>query len=327
MRQECVYVEPTRQIPTLREDVMEGLFDEPRRLPPKYFYDDHGSRLFDQICNEPEYYPTRTEEVLLLQAAKRIIALTKPAEILELGSGTSRKTRRLLDACEELGIHPVYSPFDVCDEVVIDAATRLREEYAWLEVKPLIGDYTAGLGNVPWQFSPTLVTFLGGTIGNFEPRQAARFLNEIRQIMCADDWILLGADRVKDPRVLRAAYNDEAGTTAEFNLNVLEVLNRELGADFNLDAFSHQALYNDNAEQIEMYLISDEEQQVTFPSLDRNLDLAPGSKILTEVSRKFTETSLAQLLQDAGFEIDTHFEAEDYAFSLVLARPIVRPTN
>ncbi|HKJ09718.1 MAG TPA: L-histidine N(alpha)-methyltransferase, partial [Gammaproteobacteria bacterium] len=197
----------------------------------------------------------------------------------------------------------------------------LVESYDWLQVNALVGDYLGGLAQLPRPEGKRLLVFLGGTIGNFEPRQAHEFLREVRQSMEPGDTLLLGADRVKDPRVLHAAYNDAAGMTAEFNLNLLRVLNRELDGDFDLDGFRHEARYNRTLEQIEMYLVARRAQQVRLGALDADLEFASGEAILTEISRKFTPASLEGLLGAAGLAVDRHFEPSNGYFSLVLARP------
>ena len=176
----CVPVRPTKTIPSLQDDVLTGLFTDDKQLPAKYFYDDKGSALFDQICDEPEYYPTRTEDALLARSAVDIISRAQPTQIIEFGSGMSRKTRHLLDACSSLECYPTYLPFDVCDEVMVKSGTALNRTYEWLDIEPLSGDYTAGLGNLPLSGSNRLLMFLGGTIGNFSAEQAIAFLEELR---------------------------------------------------------------------------------------------------------------------------------------------------
>lgn len=317
----CREVPAAREVPDLLEDVRSGLLGAPRELPPKYFYDERGSLLFDRICDSREYYPTRTEAALLAAHADDIIAAMRPRAILELGSGTSRKTRHLLDACDRLDCQPRYAPFDVCREIVLDAGQGLLERYDWLQLVPLVGDYMAGLDHLPVQDSPTLFVFLGGTIGNFSPEQAGRFLADVRALMRPADRLLIGADRIKDPAVLHAAYNDAGGITADFNLNVLRVLNRDLGADFNVDAFSHYACFNPVRSRIEMYLVAMQDQEVSVPALDCDLAFNEGDEILTEISRKFSRRSLESLLAQGGFDVDTHYEADGGWFSLVLARP------
>jgi L-histidine N-alpha-methyltransferase len=316
----CEYVAPTKRVPSLDEEVRHGLFGERKHLPPKYFYDDLGSALFDQICQEPEYYPTRTEDGLLSDIALQVIERSRPEAILELGSGMSRKTRRLFDACGQLEHYPIYTPFDVCGDVLIRSRNELTREYEWLDVRPLVGDYTAGLGNLPVSNESTLVLFLGGTIGNFTESQSLEFLRELRAVMNEGDHLLMGADRVKDPDVLHAAYNDEAGITAKFNLNLLTVLNRELDADFDPTKFEHYACYNPEANRIEMYLVCMQPQKVTFGGLGRAAEFKQGDAIMTEISRKFTRDAIDTLLRSAGFEICKHFEATTHAYSLVLAQ-------
>ena len=317
----CRPVPPTKPVPSLPDDVLTGLFTEPKQLPPKYFYDDKGSALFDQICDEPEYYPTRTEDALLERSARDIITRVEPTQIIEFGSGMSRKIRHLFNACDEVGCRPTYIPFDVCDDVMIKSGEALADRYPWLDVEPLSGDYTAGLGNVPVAEGRNLVMFLGGTIGNFPEEQAIAFLSEIRALLDDDDRLLIGADRVKNPDILHAAYNDVAGVTAEFNLNLLDVLNRELDADFTRDHFEHYAFYNPDQSRIEMYLVCMRDQDVTFRELRRTLRFREGDAIRTEISRKFTRETLEQLLKVAGFSVQSHYEAAAHPFSLVLAAP------
>jgi L-histidine N-alpha-methyltransferase len=203
-------------VPDLAKDVLDGLLQLPRTLPPKYFYDVRGSQLFEQICTTPEYYPTRTEDKLLANYGKDIIEKTKPEQILELGSGNSQKTRRLFDACTSIDHACEYAPFDVCEPMLEETAEKLQSDYDWLTVKPLLGDYHAGLGNLPDIDGIRLFIFLGSTIGNFTPEETNIFFSEIRQCMKPGDYFLLGADRVKKKFVLDAAYNDAQGITAEF---------------------------------------------------------------------------------------------------------------
>lgn len=314
-------VAPIRPVPDILEDASAGLLQAPRSLPPKYFYDDRGSHLFDAICETPEYYPTRTEESLLARHAGDIIALAKPAHILEFGSGTARKTRQLFNACRRHE-STAYWPFDVCESMLLESGQQLVEDYDWLTVNALVGDYLGGLRHLPALDGRCLYLFLGGTIGNFTEPQAGEFLREVRAVMKPDDFLLLGADRVKAAEVLHAAYNDGAGITAEFNLNLLRVLNRELDAGFRLDSFEHQALFNPAAGQIEMYLVSNCEQSIRLGALDKTLDLAEGERILTEISRKFTAPALEAMLGRAGFDIHCHFEPGNGYFSLLLAQPL-----
>ncbi len=313
---------PTRAILSLSEDVANGLMQVPRSLPAKYFYDEKGSWLFDQICDSPEYYPTRTENMLLAKVAEDIINEQQPRCIVELGSGTARKTRHLFDACSKVGFSPTYIPIDVCDEILIASKNALEKEYEWLEVNPIVGDYTGGLGNLPIHSQCNLVVFLGGTIGNFSEDEARTFLAELRATMTEQDALLIGADRIKPPEVLHAAYNDDAGVTAAFNLNVLEVLNRELEATFDLDGFEHYAYFNPIQSRIEMHLVSMRNQSISLGSLQKEIDFIEGDHILTEISRKFTRIELETLLVETGFEVMKHYESEGDKFSLLLGRPI-----
>jgi len=315
----CIPVTPTRHVPDIIEDVRNGLLSRPRQLPPKYFYDDAGSDLFERICATDEYYPTRTEDALLARHGGDIIALAAPDRIIELGSGSSRKTRRLFDACVA-GDHVCsYTPFDVCEAALEQAAADLIGTYPWLEVTPLLGDYHAGLGNLPAAEGTGLYVFLGSTIGNFEPDQARDFIREVHACMRPGDWFLLGADRIKDDGVLRAAYNDAEGVTADFNLNVLQVLNRELDADFETANFAHEALFNRDLSRIEMYLESLCEQDVTLGMLQKTIRLEQGERILTELSHKFRFEQLQGLLRDCGLEPVRHYQPDNRYFSLILA--------
>ncbi len=307
--------------PTLADDLVAGFERTPKSLPPKYFYDEHGSALFDRICDTPEYYPTRTEDAVLHECAPEVLARHPAEHIIELGSGTSRKTRRLLDACERTGLAPRYWPLDVCPEVVREAGATLRSEYPWLGVTGLAGDYLGGLDTLPAPPGRRLYVFLGGTLGNFTADESVAFLADLARCMQPGDALLLGVDRVKDPQVLEAAYDDAAGVTAAFNLNLLNVLNRELGADFPLDAFRHRARYDREQQRIEMYLDAQRAFSVQVPALERSWEFAAGESILTEISRKFTPADIEEELSRAGLSLDTAFEPDNGYFSLLLARP------
>jgi L-histidine Nalpha-methyltransferase len=315
----CINVMPTRLIPDMINDVSDSLLNPPRSLSPKYFYDERGSELFDQICSTPEYYPTRTENTLLSKYAVDIISRTKPEQILELGSGYSVKTRRLFDACQHISHNCTYAPFDVCEEALIESAQKLSEEYQWLNLKPLLGDYHAGLGNLPVANGSHLYVFLGSTIGNFEHHEAKDFIDELYKVMRKGDHFLIGVDRVKESDVLHAAYNDAQGITAEFNLNVLRVLNRELNANFNIDEFTHSAIFNTDKDRIEMRLISKTEQEVQIDELGKSIQFGRDEEILTEISQKYTYTGIEEMLSAANFSITEHYEDENAYFSLVLA--------
>jgi L-histidine Nalpha-methyltransferase len=318
----CQLVEAEIYVPNLKEDVCSGLLEKPYSLQPKYFYDERGSQLFDQICDTPEYYPTRVEDRLLADNAVNIISETMPSQIIELGSGTSRKTRRLFDACENLSHLCSYAPFDVCEPMLVQTAVDLNNEYDWLNISPLLGDYHAGLGNLPMNYDKNLFVFLGSTIGNFEADEARTFIQDLRDKMSSGDYFLIGADRVKNVDVLNAAYNDVQGLTAEFNLNVLRVLNRELDANFDLNNFQHQAHYNSQHGRIEMHLNSLIAQEISFKSLRKSFKLEQGESILTELSHKYQFEEIESLLLDHQFEVVKHYQPENKYFSLLLTQAI-----
>ncbi len=304
---------------TLSRDVAQGLRSSPKRIPPKYFYDARGAELFDKICDTDEYYPTRTERALLARVAGDIVGAIRPTDIIELGSGAARKTREIFDAAEEAGFAPRYVPFDVTEDMLRDSAERLLSEYDWLRVHGIVGDYDRHLSKLP-SGERRLIMFIGSTIGNFQPDEARHFLSSIADQMGEEDYFLLGTDLVKDDRVLHAAYNDEAGLTAEFNENLLNVLNRELDADFELDHFEHVAFFNDEKSQIEMHLRSKKKQTVAIDKLDMTVSFDPHETILTEVSRKFTKQRVADLLDDAGLELTNWYTPKNDYFGLSLSR-------
>lgn len=305
----------------LRTDVRQGLTRRPKQLPSKYFYDERGSRLFDQICRTPEYYPTRIEDALLARAASDIVRRCRPAAIVELGSGTAHKTRHLFDACARLGCHCSYTPVDVCAEVLLESGRALIGRYSWLSVEAWCGDYAGALAALPPAPGPRLFVFLGGTIGNYDEEEALAFLRGVRTAMGPADTLLLGADRVKDPAVLHAAYNDAQGLTAAFNLNMLAVINRELRARFDLRLFSHCAGYDESRSRIEMHLQARCDQVVPIDALGMAVQFEAGESVRTEISRKFTPDTLATLLSDAGFHCAAHYEPDNRYFSLMLATP------
>ena len=316
---ECVYIAKSRPVNSLEQDVREGLLSHPRRLPPKYFYDEIGSKLFDQICDTPEYYPTRTEATLLEKNAIEFITEAKPDHILEFGSGTSRKTHYLLQACEQLNIACEYLPFDVCKEMLQQVRSDFDKQYDWLDVSPLVGDYTAGLDHLHRPDGKCMYVFLGSSIGNFTKQEAKSFVAEVSDCMREGDTLLLGVDRVKDHKVLHAAYNDQQGVTEQFNLNVLQVLNEKLDGNFEQDKFRHQAVYNADDQRIEMYLISEEPHTVHLRSIDEQIHFSKNEPILTEVSHKYSYRGAESLLTQAGLHILNHIEPQNAYFSLILA--------
>lgn len=320
-RLQLLNLDPVEVRSTLAQDVRAGLGRAQKELPPKYFYDERGSWLFDRICEVPEYYPTRTEDALLERHAREIISRTRPDAILELGSGASRKTVHLLDACERENCFSLYQPLDVCGEILVDAGRRLMQNYNWLDIEALVGEYDAGLDYFSSIDGNSLYVFLGGSIGNFTDDEARAFLGQVRNSMSRKDYLLLGADRVKDKAVLNAAYNDAEGYTEAFNLNMLSVINRELDAGFDPGRFRHEAFFNEEQSQIEMHLRSVTEQRVDIDHLGQSFSFAEGESIRTEISRKFTPESLTELVGDAGFRVARHFQPENGYFSLVLLTP------
>ncbi len=303
----------------IAEDVRRGLSAQPKFLPPKYFYDERGSRLFEEICRTPEYYLTRTEEQLLKEFADELIGSVRPRAIIELGSGSSQKTEYLLRACDRHRCHAHYLPFDVSTGMLQHAGERLLGQYPWLRVELLIGDYCRDLGRIPETPGPRLFLFLGSTIGNFEEAEAQAFLQALHAVMAPQDRLLIGLDRVKDAPILNAAYNDAAGVTARFNLNVLSVINRLLAAEFRPETFMHRAVYDPGRARVEIYLHSRIAQTVPIRALGMRASFCCGEPILTEISRKFTPASLAALLTAGGFALRRHYEPPDGYFSLVLA--------
>jgi L-histidine Nalpha-methyltransferase len=307
---------------TLREDVLDGLTRPFKEIPPKHFYDARGSELFEQICELPEYYPTRTERAILEQCAAAVAERTGAAEIVELGAGYATKTRILLDALEETGTLRRFVPVDVSEATVRACAAALTREYERLEVHGVVGDYERHLVHLPEPCEPRLVAFLGGTIGNFPPGSRRRFVRAVARTLGPDDWLLLGTDLVKDARTLEAAYDDGSGVTAEFNLNVLRVMNRELGSDFDLDAFDHVALWDPHHEWIEMRLRSRRRQTVRFPDLDLSVHFEPHEELRTEISAKFTRDRIAGDLAAAGLELVDWHTDRDELFAVSLSQPV-----
>ncbi len=308
------------QLDSLVEDVHAGLTGKPRSLPPKYFYDETGSKLFDQICQTKEYYLTRAESALLNKYADEIIATVKPAAIVEYGSGTSEKTELLIQAANQHndGIH--YLPLDVCEEILIEAAGRLIVRYPWLSVDAWHGDFLQDMQQFENHHERSLYTFLGSSLGNFSDQQAIRFLRDVRETANDDDWFLLGVDMVKDAAVLNAAYNDSDGYTAAFNLNLLNVLNQSLDGDFNTENFVHHAFFDSDESRIEMQLLSTRQQTIRLRDIDLEIDFDDGEHIVTEYSRKYTTKSIQQLLSCAGFTPHNVYTGDNNEFMLILSR-------
>jgi L-histidine N-alpha-methyltransferase len=305
---------------TLAKDVLRGLSAPEKYLPSKYLYDDRGSRLFARICDLPEYYPTRTEDRLLRNVAKQVIALTRPSDLVELGSGDARKTRVLLDAMAASGTRATYVPLDVSESMLRRTALALLEEYPWLRVHGIVGDYDHHLERIP-AGRRRLVLFLGSTVGNLNQRATGIFLRRMAAQLRRGDHFLLGTDLVKPIPVLEAAYNDAEGVTAAFNRNMLAVVNRELDADFELDAFEHVALWNERASRIEMHLRAERSLAVRVKALARTFRFRKGETLQTEISRKYTRDSVADALSAAGLRLQRWLPSEDGYFALSISTP------
>ncbi len=316
-----VWVQPADAERALRQEVLEGLCGHPKELSPKWLYDERGSQLFDEITRLPEYYPTRREREILEAHAGDIARLSGVDTLIELGSGTSEKTRLLLEAFEAEGRLRRFVPFDVSEAFLRGAADRLAREYPRLRVHAVVGDFERHLGKLP-RGGRRLVAFLGGTIGNFKPAQRARFFSEVAQGLAPGDGLLLGTDLLKSRERLFAAYNDSAGVTAEFNRNVLRVLNKELEADFVPEAFDHLAPFNEEQGWIEMQMISQRAQQVNLKKLGRSVSFEQGEVLRTEVSCKFRPEQVEAELAAAGLRLGEWWTdaAGDFALSLSFKR-------
>jgi L-histidine N-alpha-methyltransferase len=305
-------------VTSLADDVRRGLTSVPKDLPPKWFYDERGSQLFDEITRLPEYYPTRAERSILVARASEIADLTAATTLVELGSGTSEKTRLLLDAFGDAGTLERFVPFDVSEQTLKDAATAIEQEYPGVAVDPFVGDFDHDLGHLP-QDGRRVVAFLGGTIGNFLPAARARFLADLASGLGPGDAFLLGTDLVKDADRLVAAYDDAQGVTAAFNRNVLRVMNRELGADFDEDRFAHVAIYDTTNDWIEMRLRSVGEQTVHVRDLQLDAHFDDGEEMRTEVSAKFTRARIEQELAEAGLTLTNWWTDDNNDFALSLS--------
>ena len=306
---------------TLAEDALDGLTRPFKELPPKHFYDARGSELFERICELPEYYPTRTERAILTEQAAAIAAATGAREVVELGAGYATKTRVLLDALREAGTLERYVPVDVSEVTVRACADQLAAEYPGLDVHGLVGDFERHLDHLPDGGGPRLVLFLGGTIGNFLPGARRRFLRTLARRLAPGDHLLLGTDLVKDPAVIEAAYDDAAGVTAEFNRNVLRVLNAELGADFDPEAFDHVAFFDADHEWVEMRLRARSRQEVRIPAIGLTVRFAAREELRTEISAKFTAERLDGDLRAAGLDLAHWYADQDDLFAVTLSGP------
>ncbi|MCW2819474.1 MAG: histidyl-tRNA synthetase [Marmoricola sp.] len=316
-----VHLDPPALADQMAVDVRAGLTSTPRTIPPKYFYDAHGSRLFDEITRLPEYYATRAERAILEAHVDDVAAASAAETLVELGSGTSEKTRLLITALSGVGTLQRFVPFDVDPAVLGQAARAVAGEFPGLEVEPVVGDFEHHLRDLP-RHPRRLVAFLGSTIGNLDPDQRAAFLADVRLTMGAGDSLLLGTDLVKDVDRLVAAYDDAQGVTAAFDKNVLTVLNRELGADFDLDAYLHRSVWVPEHERIEMRLESVVDQVVHVPALDLEVSFAAGEQLRTEISTKFRRSTVEAELAAAGLELQQWWTdpAGDFALSLAVPR-------
>jgi L-histidine N-alpha-methyltransferase len=301
---------------TVAEEVRAGLRRDPMELPPKLFYDARGSELFDQITALPEYYPTRCERAILNRHAPRVVEGAD--ELVEIGSGTASKTRALLYAMAGAGSLRRYVPFDVDVSVVEACAEELVELYPGLAVHGVVGDFGHDLERVP-DGERRLFAFLGGTIGNLHPPEREAFLESVRALMGPEDRLILGTDFVKDRDVLEAAYNDSAGVTAEFNRNILHVMNDQLGAAFEPEEFEHRAVFNEADSRIEMRLRATSPQRVGIEALGLTLELDSGQELLTEISTKFTPAAVASDLRASGLSLDELLTDDDGMFGLAVA--------
>lgn len=304
----------------LREDVWTGLRTRPKALPPKWFYDERGSALFDQITELPEYYPTRREREILARRAEEIAGITEAVTLLELGAGSGDKTRLLLDALRGAGTLRRYVPVDVSGAYLTTAARRLATAYPSLRVHAVVADFEIHLHHLP-QGGRRLIAFLGSTIGNLLPQERGEFLGRLRAAMEDTDFLLLGADLIKDPDRLLRAYDDGQGITAAFNRNVLSVINRQLGADFIPEMYQHVAVWNADQEWIEMRLRACRDQRATIPALDLTVWFTEGEDLRTEVSAKFRPSRLASELNAAGLALYRMWTDPAGDFAVCLARP------
>jgi L-histidine N-alpha-methyltransferase len=301
----------------LRADVRSGLTSTPKRLPPKWFYDEAGSELFDKITRLAEYYPTEAERAALRGAAAEIARQSGADTLVELGSGSSDKTRVLLDALDATGRLVRYVPFDVSASAIRDASVALADRYPSLRIDGVVGDFDRHLGELPRE-GRRMLAFLGGTIGNYAPGPRAALLASMAATLAPGEMLLLGTDLVKDRERLVRAYDDESGVTAAFNRNVLAVVNRELGANFDLCHFEHVATWNDDSEWIEMWLRSVGDQVVDVVELGLQVPFADGEEMLTEISAKFRREGVTAELAHAGFDMIGWWTdpAGDFAISL-----------
>lgn len=306
---------------TLGTDIIQGLTQTPKSLPPRYFYDDRGSQLFEQICELPEYYLTRTEALILQEYASEIAALTGPCELVELGSGSSTKTRILLDAYQRCQYSLRYLPIDISPSILESSATELLTDYPTLKIHGLVSTYELALKQLSPSPLPTrMMVFLGSTLGNFSPAECDQLMTQITQALQPGEYLLLGVDLHKSKAVLEPAYNDTQGVTADFNLNMLAHLNWRFEGNFDLNQFEHWAFYDESKHQIEMHLKSLQPQRVELRTLELKLELGEGETILSEISRKFDLEQMQTYLEQRGLvPVQVWTDAEHW-FGLILCQ-------
>jgi L-histidine Nalpha-methyltransferase len=300
-------------------EAIAGLTQEQKSLPPRYFYDDKGSELFEQICELPEYYPTRTEAAILQEYASVVSQITGPCELVELGSGSSTKTRLLLDAYSKLNHPLLYLPIDISAGILKEGAKRLLIDYPLLQVRALVGTYEQALAKLaPTSLSKRMIIFLGSTLGNFTQKECDRFFSQIKKTLASGDYFLLGIDLQKPIDILEAAYNDSQGVTAAFNLNMLQHLNWRFSGNFDLSLFEHLAFYNQVESQIEMHLRVKRSHFVRLDTLNLTVNFQEGETILTEISRKFDIKQMSEYLQTKGLKILQVWTDSNQWFALLL---------
>jgi L-histidine N-alpha-methyltransferase len=303
----------------LRGDVRTGLTAAQKWLPPKWFYDARGSELFEAITELPEYYPTRSEREILTREAGEVARITGAHTLVELGSGSSEKTRLLLDAFTEHGTLAAFVPLDVSESALAEAAEAITADYPKLTVRGVVGDFTEDLDLLPGE-QPRVVAFLGGTIGNFHPAERAKFLSSVRDVLEPGEWLLLGTDLVKDRQTLEQAYDDAAGVTSDFNHNVLRVINARLGADFVVDDFIHESHWDEESEWVEMRLRAKREMRVRIPGADLEVTFGEGEYVRTEISAKFRPEGIGAELEAAGFVTERWWTDAANRYGVTLAR-------
>jgi L-histidine N-alpha-methyltransferase len=309
-------MDPLAELP---QDALRGLLSSPKWLPPKYFYDEAGSRLFERITKVPEYYQTRVEHSILERIAPGLVNEVRPTAVVEFGSGSASKTRILLDEMAEEGLLHGYAAIEVSESAMLESADGLVAAYPSLDFVGVLADFHHPV-DLPFETGQRLILFLGSTIGNLEAEEAVDFLAWVGKTMTEGDGFLIGFDLVKDKAALDAAYNDAGGVTADFNLNVLRVLNRELGADFDLSSFEHRAFYDAAASRVEMHLVSTCRQKVYATALGTSFGFAEGETIRTELSHKYTGATASALLRDAGLQLARWDTDPDSRFAVALAR-------